>query len=94
MVILGEVLVVSGWSASSVWATSAILRPVICCPIASRAFRPITEHGRRSSRDSRQAARSDVETGPSDTLIMQQSHSAKSWGAEVFCSARGHRAHR
>jgi len=28
---------------SSVWVTSAILRPVICCPSASRAFRPITE---------------------------------------------------
>ena len=32
----------SGWSASSVWETSAVRRPVICCPSASRAFRPIT----------------------------------------------------
>ena len=31
----------SGWSASSVWATLAIRRRVICYPKSSRAFRPI-----------------------------------------------------
>ena len=34
----------NGWSASSVWVTSALRHPVISCPNASRAFRLITEH--------------------------------------------------
>src|SRR5712672_1402076 len=61
---------------------------MICCPSASGAFRPITET--RPALLSRwpPAARSDVETRPSDTLIIQQSHGAKSWGAEVLCFAR------
>ena len=33
-----------GWSASSVWVTSAIRRPVIYCPNASRAFRLTTKY--------------------------------------------------
>src|SRR5258706_3805322 len=54
---------------------------MICCPSASGAFRPITET--RPALLSRwpPAARSDVETRPSDTLIRQQSHGAKA-GAE------------
>ena len=35
-----------GWSASSVWVTSAIRRPVIYCPNASRAFRLTTKYVR------------------------------------------------
>jgi hypothetical protein len=33
-----------GWSASSVWVTSAIRRPMIYCPNASRAFRLTTKY--------------------------------------------------
>ena len=60
--------------------------------VRQERFGPSLKHGLRSSRDSRQAARSDVETRLSDTFILQQSHGAKSRGAEVLTFAREWRA--
>jgi hypothetical protein len=60
--------------------------------VRQERFGPSLKHSRRSSRDSRQAARSNVETKPGDTFIVQQSRGAKSSGAEVLYFAEKWRA--